>query len=130
MFSVYRVNSESKKMKLSEIGYLRNVVDAETSVSVIQDHVTYVMGRGFWEVCVEAPDGHIYNLNKQIWNAVDLVDFAARYPLDDPNFTLMFIYNDPDDFETVCFVPQEVMVTFGSDIDGYELEFKVKGNGE
>ena len=113
-------------MKLSEIGYLRNVINVETPVSVIQDHVTYVMGQN-WKVCVEAPDGYIYNLNKQIWNAVDLVDFAARYPLDDPNCTLMFIF--PDDFETVCFVPQEVMV-YGSDTDEYELEFKVKGNGE
>ena len=117
-------------MKLSEIGHLHNIIDAETSVSVIQDHVTYVMGKS-WKVCVEAPDGHIYKLNKQVWNAVDLVDFAARYPLDDPNCTLMFIYNDPDDFETVCFVPQEVMVyAVGSDTDEYELEFKVKGNGE
>ena len=113
-------------MNLSEIVHLRNVIDSETSVTVVQNHMTFVIGKG-WEVCVEAPDGHTYKLNKKFWNAVDLVEFASRYPLEDPNCTLMFIYNEPDDFETVCLVPYDVMVyAVGADSDDYELEFKAE----
>jgi len=109
-------------MKLHEIIYLDSMVSDNTTAIVAQGDTEFILDRD-WDVIVEAPDGHAYQLNKDNWTAKDLIDFASRYPLEDDNCTLMFIYPADEDYEDICLIPDEVGVFLH--YNDYELQFTV-----
>lgn len=106
-------------MKLHEICHLSSMVSDKTDAIVRQGDVEFILDQD-WGVVVEAPDGHVYQLNKN-WTAKDLVEFAARYPLEDENCTLMFLYGTSDDDDIICLIPFEVNLFLQG--DEYELQF-------
>jgi hypothetical protein len=106
-------------MKLHEIQHLASIVDTDTTVTIVRNGDEFILDSD-WDVVIEAPDGHPYEL-KQPWNAKDLVEFMIRYPLANDDCVMMFIYNIPDDFNTLCLVPNELAIYL--DNGSYEIEF-------
>ncbi len=107
-------------MKLHEIRYLTSMIDDHTTITVVEGNNELVLDSD-WNVVIEAPDGHSYELKKEAWTAKDLVEFMLRYPLDDDNCVMTVIYNDPDDYSTISLVLSEVAVYMS--YPHYELEF-------
>lgn len=107
-------------MKLHEIEYLTSMIDDLTTITVVEGNNEFTIDSD-WKVAIEAPDGHCYELKKETWTAKDLVEFMMKYPLDDDSCVMMFIYNVPDDFNTLCLVLSEVAVYLS--YPHYELEF-------
>jgi|PlaIllAssembly_1097288.scaffolds.fasta_scaffold00001_61 hypothetical protein len=107
-------------MKLHEIQHLASMVDTETTVTIVRGGTEFVLNSD-WRVVIEAPDGHPYELHKEPWTAKDLVEFMVRYPLADDDCMMVFLYNVPDDCDTLALVPTEVAIYL--DNGTYELEF-------
>ena len=106
-------------MELIEICNLASVVTDDTTITVVRGADEFVLDSN-WDVVIEAPDGHPYEL-RHPWNAKDLIEFMARYPLDHLDCTVMFIYNIPEDSDTMCLVPDQFSIYL--DNGSYDLQF-------
>ena len=111
---------ELSKMRLCEINCLAPMISDESTAVIIKDDVEFILDQD-WVVIVEAPDGHIYQLNKKNWTAKDLIAFISKYPLEDDKCTLMFLYKTSEEYEDICLIPDEVGVILND--DEYELQF-------
>lgn len=110
-------------MKLHEISYLASMVGDETPALVALGDIEFILDRDWDVIVMDWEPGHVYQLRKENWTAKDLVEFIAQYPLEDDNYTLMFLYSTSEEYEDICLVPDEVGVFLHN--NDYELQFNV-----
>ena len=95
-----------------------SMVTAKSPITATCGDISYLIDLS-WTPMIEAPDGHVYKLDKPDWNAADLVDFIKRYPLERENECTFMLHSN--DYDPVTLVVDSYVVYFEE--GAYEIEF-------